>query len=464
MKTERLLKMLLICCFSMSILLGCTTKELIPDKYRENPDYYYAVGTGINQAEAFDNALMKINLMISSLILSKIASISELQINELQYTNNYDYRSKYIRKIASFTKATLLALEPAYKSFRKKKNGIVECGLVIYFPFSRIMEEAEALKVQQKILKSKIEKIIESSSHLEGPLSIESLIKPLLDAYALSQNLIFNDLYSQQIKNKIYSVFDNIIYEIKLNPDTTITFTVTFRENTSLHPITNEEFAVQFFCDNNKIIKYARTNSHGSFTTYVGDLKNCSDSLLICPSLILTYIKTDRIFNDLLNKEGIKKKYFWNKWKAGKLKLTSVSLNGVEWFKKNYFLFWRYCPANMNFRFYISETGGLDIQLRNLKVKIVGDMENGETPEFKLVAPLKKNIQVKKMSESSFVWEASPEFLKTIRYFYLNGFINIIIHFKVTGIDSNGNLIESTTKTITLTKQTFRPPSIWNRY
>ena len=455
--------MLLICCFSMSILLGCTTKELIPDKYRENPDYYYSVGTGINQAEAFDNALMKINLMISSLILSKIASISELQINELQYTNNYDFRSKYIRKIASFTKATLLALKPAYKSFRKKKNGIVECGLVIYFPFSRIMEEAESLKVQQKMLKSEIEKIIELSSHLEGPLSIENLIKPLLDAYALSQNLIFNDLYSQQIKNKIYSVFDNIIYGIKLNPDTTITFTVTFRENTSLHPITNEEFAVQFFCDNNTIIKYARTNSQGIFNIYVGDLKNCGDSLIICPSLIVSYIKTDRIFNDLLNREGIKKKFFWNKWKTGKLKLTSVSLNGVEWFKKYYLFFWRYYPANITFQFNINETGGLDIQLRNLKIKIVGDMENGETPEVELVAPLRKNIHVKKMSESSFFWVASPEFLKIIRYFYLNGFINIIINFQVTGIDSNGNLIESATKTITLTKQIFRPPSIWNR-
>ena len=293
----------------MSILLGCTTKELIPDKYRENPDYYYSVGTGINQAEAFDNALMKINLMISSLILSKIASISELQINELQYTNNYDFRSKYIRKIASFTKATLLALEPAYKSFRKKKNGIVECGLVIYFPFSRIMEEAESLKVQQKMLKSETEKIIELSSHLEGPLSIENLIKPLLDAYALSQNLIFNDLYSQQIKNKIYSIFDNIIYGINLNPDTTITFTITYKQHTSLVPIANEEFAVQFFCDNNTIIKYARTNSQGIFNIYVGDLKNCGDSLIICPSLIVSYIKTDRIFNDLLNQEGIKKKF-----------------------------------------------------------------------------------------------------------------------------------------------------------
>jgi len=459
MKTERLLKMLLICCFSMSILLGCTTKELIPDKYRENPDYFCAIGTGIDEAEAFNNALIQINLKISGLIFSHIASLGKMQIEEKQHLNNYNYRSKYVRKIATFTKTTLIALNPVRKIPRKKDNGLIEMGVVIYFPYSRIKKEAAAIMEKQNIIKKEIQDVL-NISFKDINCSFNQYMISLLDAYGLAQNLIFDDIYIERIKNRIFYTLNNLIYKIECNPDTTILLTVLYKDNSSLYPVANENFVIRLTCDGNNILKYINTDSNGTFKLKASDLICCEDSLYIYPSLTMTYLKSSKIFPDTIITKMLPKKLLWNIWKSGKVRLKSTSIKDVVWSDQSLMgiVFYGHYPGDMRFNFNVEEIGGVDVYLQQLKIKIVGDMKDGQTPKYLITSKLTSEINLKKLSETEFVWDATPRFLKIIRYLFKKDFINIKIYFQVLGKDRKGNQIESDVATITLNEKNFRPP------
>jgi len=124
-------------------------------------------------------------------------------------------------------------------------------------------------------------------------------------------------------------------------------------------------------------------------------------------------------------------------------------------------LFWRYLPSTIDFRISIEETKGLDVKIEKLKIEIIGDMEKGKIPKYKLDALLKPQIHLKKKSATAFTWKATPKLLQIIRHLYSNHFINMIIYFKVIGTDSNGNRIESNTTSVILNKQTFKPSTRW---